>query len=218
MDRDDLHWRTMQVMRGEPPPLAASGSRRRTMSAALRQSEALWRAAGAIDPAAQPIIMYYSVTQGARALLAARIAGSNWAGMPSHGLVLAPPSLRDDRTPTPDDIVIQDKGNGLFQQVAALLDSPTLPTSCTLTELICSLPNQDDLLFFGDDQPQPLILHTSDIPARGDTKSDLIQLLVGPLPSDFDESILDEKGIMVPPGLSDVTSLARAIPQAGILG
>jgi len=120
--------------------------------------------------------------------------------------------------PTPGDIVIQDKGIGLFQQAATLLNSPTLPGSCTLTELICSLPNQEDLLFFDDEGPQPLSVHASDIPARADEKSDLIQLLVGPLPSDFDESNTDEKGIIVPPLASEVTQWLALYPTLASLG
>lgn len=85
-------WRILRLMRAEPPRAASGGYRRRTFGAALEQSEQLWVASAAVGPAASPIVLFYGLTQAARALSAARPTGSA-DGLARHGLRLLRPDL-----------------------------------------------------------------------------------------------------------------------------
>jgi hypothetical protein len=115
-------WDALRAMRADPPGRASTGRRRRVFAASLEQSEQLWRASIAVAPAAQPITAFYGLSQAGRALSAALCGSNDWV-LSGHGLMIDPPAA----PPSPvADVVVKDKGTGSFQQMAALLRSPTL--------------------------------------------------------------------------------------------
>src|SRR5438552_11715503 len=113
-------WRYLRALRADRPGLAGEGARARTFTAALEQSEQLWTAARDLGHATRPIVLYYCLTQGGQALLAARGRANEWRALPSHGLRPTPPDVPTDGMPTLADFSVHDHGNGFFQQVAAV--------------------------------------------------------------------------------------------------
>jgi hypothetical protein len=168
-------------MRADPPGRASSGSRRRVFAASLEQSEQLWRASIAVAPAAQPITAFYGLSQAGRALSAALSGGNNWV-LNGHGLVIDPPPVAP---PSPvADVVVRDKGNGSFQQIAALLQSPTLTSPTRLGELWQSLPEQGGAPLSGENSPLALLVSFSELELPiGSNTADRVLAYVRPLPA-----------------------------------
>jgi hypothetical protein len=129
----EISWRTLRRMRSDPPGAASrSQHRRQTFGAALEQGEELWSASSSVGSMVSPIILFYGLTQVARALAAARVTGGHWEGKPSHGLRLFKPDLSLEGTPQLREVVVRDEGRGFIQQVADVLGSPTIPEATTL--------------------------------------------------------------------------------------
>ena len=80
-------WRTLRLMRSDPPEPAAKSERRAVFSAALEQAEQLFRGAAAADYAVRPLLLFYGYSQAARALAASAPAldGSNFRST-AHGM------------------------------------------------------------------------------------------------------------------------------------
>lgn len=61
----------MRALRASPPGRAAKGERRKVFASALEQSEQLLAAAAAAPPVVRPLLLFYGLSQGIRAVLAA---------------------------------------------------------------------------------------------------------------------------------------------------
>ncbi|WP_371814102.1 YaaC family protein [Phycicoccus sp. HDW14] len=67
------HWQRLRWLRSNPPAFAARNrERRQTFSAALEQAEQLARSAANLGPETRPINLFYALSQGTRAIAAAR--------------------------------------------------------------------------------------------------------------------------------------------------
>jgi hypothetical protein len=112
-------WRDLRSLRHDPPGFAngnGRGTRRGTFQAALEQCEQFIKAAGGADYATRPLQLFYAMSQGTRAVVAAspRI-GQNWP-VHGHGLSAATEALRLP------DVEVYANGDGLFQALATALD------------------------------------------------------------------------------------------------
>lgn len=77
----------LRQLRSAPPGLAVDGARRETFSAALEQAEQLLTAAGHVGVQSRPLLVFYGLSQGGRAIAAAstRTAGTDWQ-LRGHGI------------------------------------------------------------------------------------------------------------------------------------
>lgn len=140
-------WRHLRASRADPPDLVRSGARRRVYAAALEQAEELWGAAGQVGGSVSPLLLFYALAQGCQAVLAARVPAANaWRALPAHGLTVEPMAGDETKPLGLADISVKDSGRGLFQQVAALVDSDTLPLGASLDALVCAIPEVDDFI------------------------------------------------------------------------
>ncbi|MEU4162676.1 YaaC family protein [Actinoplanes sp. NPDC026670] len=117
----DSTWRDLRSLRHDPPGFANSrGSRRATFQAALEQCEQFIKAGASADYATRPLQLFYAMSQGTRAVVAAspRI-GQNWR-VQGHGL-----SAVTDKSTLPE-VALFANGDGLFQALATVLDFPPL--------------------------------------------------------------------------------------------
>lgn len=116
-------WRDLRSLRHDPPGFAngnGRGPRRATFQAALEQCEQFIRAAGGADYATRPLQLFYAMSQGTRAVVAASPrVGQNWR-VHGHGLS----ALTDE--PALPEVKVFANGDGLFQALAAVLDFPPL--------------------------------------------------------------------------------------------
>lgn len=71
-------WRELRGLRADPPGAAAArGARRRTFQSALEQAQQFMAAAEAVGYATRPVQLFYALSQGSRAILAASPKISN---------------------------------------------------------------------------------------------------------------------------------------------
>lgn len=111
-------WPRIRACRSAPPGQAIRGHRRAIFSAALEQSEQLFNAARTTTAAARPLLLFYGLSQAGRAIVAAHGPRPSASG---HGI-----TAQGTGRPIPE-VAIKDKGYGLFQAVAGVVRSPTLP-------------------------------------------------------------------------------------------
>jgi hypothetical protein len=130
-------WQRLRLLRSDPPGLAGtSPARVRVMTAALDQAEQLSRAAETIGPAAQPLPLFYALSQAGRAITAVRLKddwqlsahGLKWPGDPGSNNLL-------ERRVEP-----QDSKTGSFQRVAEAVGSATLTAPVELGAAWLALP------------------------------------------------------------------------------
>src|SRR5207247_1125650 len=109
--------------------------------------------AEATGPAARPLPLFYALSQGGRAIIAAR--GGQLAR--NHGLSVPDP---------PDDLlaaeVLPERTGGWFQTVSEALESPGLSSPVQLGALVASLPETDDDLLPGTRWPRPIAVWPND--------------------------------------------------------
>lgn len=82
----DEAWERLRASRWAPPGRASSGSRRKTYTAALEQTEQMFRAAAVVGPATRPLQVFYGLSQAGRAIAAAAwsLKGEDWR-LVAHG-------------------------------------------------------------------------------------------------------------------------------------
>ena len=131
-------WRQLRQWRSEPPGLASPrGKRRREVFVtALEQSEQLLKAAAQTDYAVRPILAFYGLSQGARALAAAAVADDSWH-MQGHGL-----QERDRGNPKTSlqDLCVEQQDSGAFVTISALLGSGLWQEKVAMGALWRALP------------------------------------------------------------------------------
>jgi hypothetical protein len=137
-------WRDIRALRSAPPGLAAENKgRRRVFSAAQQQAEELHQAAANCGPSSRPLPLFYALSQGGRAIAAAKAPDPDW--QPSgHGLVARYGS---------DAVLaarVSPKGAGTFQMVAAATGSPALAGAPTLGAFLASLPELSNAAALAD--------------------------------------------------------------------
>jgi hypothetical protein len=213
----EASWRFLRLMRSDPPDAARRGSRRRTFGAALEQSEQLWEASAAVGTAARPIVLFYGLTQAARAISAALRGGA--ADAPArHGLTLLRPAISEETIPALELILVRDKGRGFLQHMAGLLGSPTIPLDTSVAALLRSLPQYRDFLLGDSREGAPLTIGEGDTRHRNEVMQH-ISLRLGPLPEHLVRST-HEGGLtrMIPPAADEVAEWLGMYPRLARLG
>ena len=217
-------WSILRLLRSDPPLEAAGDAhRRRTFSAALEQAEGLWRAAAGVSSAASPIILFYSLAQGASALCAARITDGQWEAVPSHGLTLRRPDTENGKVLTLSDIWVESKGEGLVHQAARLFGSPVLSKKARLGEVLCTLPQQEEFFLRDgyEEHLRPLVVRDGTGMLGGaDTPSNEVAAVIGPLPPGLltPERVGDKSVGMVELTLEEVVPWLSSYPALASAG
>jgi hypothetical protein len=129
-------WRHLRALRHQPPGSAREEDRARVFGAALEQSQQLFAAAASVDYASRPILVFYGVSQGGRAIAACSTAAKDGWQLKGHGIGV--PKL--DKRPELPDLTIRDNGNGSFTQLAPLLHSGSLPDGVSLGQICLTIP------------------------------------------------------------------------------
>jgi hypothetical protein len=203
------------MLRSSPPGHATKGHRRLTFAAALDQAEELWRAAGLVAPTVSPIVLFYALTQGARAISASRISGTKWEGVPGHGLRLLKPDAAKNTPPELSAVFVDSHGDGFVQQIAELLASPVVEREVSMSELLCSLPDNGQFLLLDSLDPRPLHITDSTASMRSDSvPSGDVYAFIQPLPDVLvcRHPIDEDHFEMVPPSSSEVDEWLSAYP------
>ena len=136
-------WTELRRLRSKRPKYVTSGERGRVFSAAMKQSEDLWVAAGDVSDSVSPMLMYYGLLQGATALSAANPAPT-WKPIAGHGLSFPDPLGSFDAVPTLRQMRVTEAGRGFVQQLADFLSSPVLGEGVLLDQLVAALPYGPD--------------------------------------------------------------------------
>ena len=113
--------RRLRALRATPPGHAERGARRSTFQSALEQCEQFLNAARTAGYATRPVHLFYAISQGGRAMVAAspRIENQAWR-VHGHGLVLKSVAS------TTAESVLCSTGSGLFSSVARSLSMEPL--------------------------------------------------------------------------------------------
>jgi hypothetical protein len=132
-------WRHIRGLRHQPPGAARKRNQRRDVfCAALEQAEQLFTAAEAVSDAARPILLFYGLNQAGRAIAAASTdVDGNHYRLSGHGIAVT----NLDQRPPLHELIVADKDDGSFTQLAPLLRSGTLPNGATLGEIWVSIPS-----------------------------------------------------------------------------
>ena len=157
----DVVWGRLRATRWDPPGAASgNGERRRTYVFALEQAEQMFRAAAGVGPATRPLLVFYGLSQAARAIAAAASTdGEGWR-LQGHGI-----SCDSLHGPLADTRIRVDhpESKGSFVRVSKLLDSPLWDKSIlvTLNTMWDFLPeNRFSPLHDSDDSRRtPLYVH-----------------------------------------------------------
>lgn len=156
-------WSRIRALRAAPPLLAEDPPRRAVFSAALQQSEELFRSARTAGPPSKPLPLFYALSQAGRAITAAHhVDKDSWA-IRGHGLTVVTDT--SDIRNTTVSVHPKARGNDAASSVAAALSSPLLEGSMTVAALTAALPELADCdQLRGDALPALPIAPDVDIP------------------------------------------------------
>lgn len=127
-------WRDIRRLRADPPGLAETNkARRRTFGAALQQAEELHGASAASGYSSRPLPLFYALSQGGRAIAAARASNRLWE-LSGHGL-----EAKFD-SDTVLEARVSPGSSGAFQVVAEATGSAGIVSDLALGALLASLP------------------------------------------------------------------------------
>jgi hypothetical protein len=144
-------WRDIRALRAAPPGLAGQDKRRRKVfTAALQQAEELHGASARSGFSSRPLPLFYALSQGGRAIAAAKTPGSSWQ-FGGHGLV-----AKNDREEILEARVVAN-GNGAFQVVSGATLSPAPASVLSLGALLATLPDVSQYIAL-DPHPRSLQL------------------------------------------------------------
>lgn len=135
-------WRAIRMARSQPPGLAASDeARRRVLQASLSQAEELWEAAATAGARSRALPLFYSISQGSRAVCAAWFEGEQWQPR-GHGLSgLDPEDGAEATWPVAEyRVKCQVSARGLFGMAAKATDSRTFTGDATVAQLWTGVP------------------------------------------------------------------------------
>ena len=144
----DRTWTDLRALRAKPPHLAATDADRAAVfRAALEQAEQLWQASQNVGVETSPLLMFYSLAQAGRAIVASKLADANWQDRSNgHGIKQAgtPAEKRSANIQLQpfEKFRVAINKSGLFIAVSDALGSANLATEATLQELIAATPTE----------------------------------------------------------------------------
>lgn len=129
-------WRDIRGLRADPPGHAQEdGDRRGVFAAALQQAEELHEAAGVSGFASRSLPLFYALSQGGRAIAAARGPEDGWT-FHGHGLGI-PPDKEGDMVLA---VEVTPRKKGAFSLLSEITGSAQLPDRQSLGAMLASLP------------------------------------------------------------------------------
>lgn len=132
------YWQRLRWLRANPPGFASLDNKRRQLfTTALEQAEQLVRSAGALGPDTRPINLFYGLSQGTRAVVAALEPVDEHIWLSNHGIEYCG---NLDRSITNIEVVQNESPGGSFTALARLLRSPALSKPVQLGDLLAALP------------------------------------------------------------------------------
>ena len=147
-------WRMLRALRYSPPGRAAKGPRFRVFNSALEQSEQLFKAAESVGPQSRPLLVFYGLSQAARAVSAASVnVGNADFKLYAHGIKVSNLSAAVN-VPIADLTVTPQSGS--FSQVAEILKSSNLDPQVRLGDLWGILPGNERFPVAGQAGATPL--------------------------------------------------------------
>ncbi len=166
-------WDVLRATRWDPPaPAADDPDRRQAYVTALEQAEQLFRAATAVGPSAQPLLVFYGLSQAGRAIAAAAAGfdSTEWQ-LNGHGI-----RSRELDGPLAEVQVATERAgdSGSFVRLSELLGSPLWGRAkVSLPELWDCLPGNGDspLGPDGSSRRLPLLVEHRDIDEERSTVS-----------------------------------------------
>jgi len=115
------YWRRLRWLRANPPGYASRNKERReTFTTALEQAEQLVRSAADLGPETRPINLFYGLSQGTRAVVAAREPSDKDFWLSNHGIAYRG---NLDRSIANIEVEQLDTPGGSFTALARLLRS-----------------------------------------------------------------------------------------------
>lgn len=144
VESPETTWRRLRSLRADPPPRAAAdGDRAQVFRAALEQAEQLFRGAAAADYAVRPLLVFYGLSQGGRALAAVGDPDDNQWRLSGHGLKV--PNL-DQRPKVPalpvrlPELQVRESNSGSFPRLASVLGSGRWTADVSIAALWAAIP------------------------------------------------------------------------------
>jgi hypothetical protein len=138
-------WQTIRLLRARPPTGVNTQERLGVFTSALEQAEQLMRAAERVGPAAQPLPLFYSLSQAGRAIAAAKIADDQWR-LAGHGLRVPDNRLelrilrRTVEPQTPSKSAVAMGRRDSFAGTAEAVGSGQLSAPVDLGAIWCAIP------------------------------------------------------------------------------
>ncbi|MEU9826531.1 YaaC family protein [Micromonospora chersina] len=179
-------WAALRSTRSEPPGRAEKGKRRSTYIAALEQAEQLLRAASTVGVAARPLLLFYGLSQGGRAVAAAASTlGNSDFQLSGHGI------KSDTSTwigPLASVTVYSDNSTtGSFNRLSALLQSPIWDKRAPVSvgEIWNSLPEAEHWALPAGARTSPPLTAALETITAGENAPIPIFLSVGGVPKEF---------------------------------
>lgn len=141
----DRVWAYLRMTRAEPPG-GIRGARRKTYVAALEQAQQMFAAAATVGVATRPLLLFYGLSQGGRAVAAAaKSVSNNDYALRGHGIKANPATLNGPLIEV--EVHTEGRDDASFKRLSGILASPTwgAHTPLTLGELWNSLPEGQDM-------------------------------------------------------------------------
>jgi hypothetical protein len=182
----DLVWAALRSTRAEPPA-GIKGARRKTYAAALEQAQQMFTAAASVGVATRPVLLFYGLSQGGRAIAtAAKHVHNNDYPLSGHGIKANPSTL----VGTLADVRVYGDNTpaGSFTRLSKILNSPvwdhTAPV--TLGEAWNTLPEARvfPLDHPAGARPLPVTVDEYSVVSQSQTAPP-VQLIVTGIPSDI---------------------------------
>ncbi|SCL43328.1 YaaC-like Protein [Micromonospora aurantiaca] len=136
----DLVWAALRSTRAEPPA-GIKGGRRKTYVAALEQAQQMFTAAASVGAATRPLLLFYGLSQGGRAIAAAaKHVHNNDYPLVGHGIKVNTSTLVGPIAKV--QVYGDNTTTGSFTRLSKILNSPTWDGAApvSLAELWNTLP------------------------------------------------------------------------------
>ncbi|WP_444951026.1 YaaC family protein [Micromonospora ureilytica] len=180
----DLVWAALRSTRAEPPT-GIRGGRRKTYVAALEQAQQMFTAAGSVGVATRPLLLFYGLSQGGRAIAAAaKHIHNNDYPLVGHGIKVNTSTLVG---PLAEVQVFGDGTTaGSFTRLSKILSSPTWDGTApvSLGELWNTLPEGSVFPLERGAAPLPVSIDEYSVLHQAQTVSP-VQLIVTGISTDI---------------------------------
>jgi hypothetical protein len=181
----DLVWAALRSTRAEAPA-GIKGARRKTYIAALEQAQQMFIAAQSVGVATRPLLLFYGLSQGGRAIAAAaKSVGNNDYPLKGHGIKANTSTLIGPIASV--EVYADNTAAGSFVRLSTILDSPTWDETAPvkLGELWESIPEGTSMPLGGSLGLPPLPVAVDEYSMMAHTESSPVDVIVAHVPRDL---------------------------------